>query len=72
MKKSKKTWIDRNALVNAIIKADNTPYENLNTYNELILVFDKLIDLEIENDKYITRISAEISKDAKSLLLNVE
>ena len=60
------------SLVNAIIEANNTPYDNLSIYNELIVVFEQLIDLEIKKDKYINSMSTRLSIDAKKFLINAK
>ena len=72
MKSNEKTTIDRMSLVNAIIEANNTPYDNLSIYNELIVVFEQLIDLEIKKDKYINSMSTRLSIDAKKFLINAK
>ena len=72
MKNNEKTTIDRISLVNAIIEANNTSCDNLSIYNELISVFDQLIDLEIKKDKYINSMSTRLSTDAKKFLVKAK
>ncbi len=72
LKNKEKTMIDRSSLVNAIIEVNKASVDNFSLYNELLYIFEQLIDLEIKKDKYISSMSAKLSMDAKNLFINVK